>query len=166
MVLRNGEWQKVSSNILVHGDIIKLKVGEKVPADIRITKIFTTTLKVDQSMLTGESNPVYKISHSINCNDDSKIHDKDNIIFSSTTISHGTAQGVVVSIGMATEIGTIQKQLKVAEEEEKLSPLKQKLDDFGKYLSIIITFICILVWVMNIRHFWDEIHGEWYIGCI
>lgn len=131
MVLRDGNRYEIESKNLVPGDFVKVMIGDKVPADIRIAKINTTTLKVDQSMLTGESDPVYKFTDRLNCNENSRPQDKNNILFSSTTIIHGEAEGIVVLTGMNREVGNIQQQINEAKDEEEKSPLKQKLDQFG-----------------------------------
>ena len=89
-----------------------------------------------------------------------------NIIFSSTNISYGSAEGVVIQTGMRTELGKIQGDIVKAKEEEEDTPLKKKLDDFGEKLSYLIGAVCLLVWVMNYKNFFDEIHGSPIKGCI
>lgn len=88
------------------------------------------------------------------------------MLFSTTTISYGSATGVVVFTGMKTAIGRVQKQVEEAAEEEEDTPLKKKLDDFGEKLSYLIGIICLLVWLMNFNNFFDEIHGSPIKGCI
>ena len=88
------------------------------------------------------------------------------MIFSSTVVNYGTATGVVTFTGMKTAIGRVQKQVQEAAEEEEDTPLKQKLDDFGEKLSYLIGVVCLLVWIMNYKNFFDEIHGSAITGCI
>lgn len=94
------------------------------------------------------------------------MQDQQNMIFSSTIVSYGSATGVVVFTGMKTAIGRVQKEVSEAAEEEEDSPLKKKIDDFGEKLSYLISAICLLVWLMNYSNFSDPIHGTMLKGCI
>jgi Ca2+-transporting ATPase len=88
------------------------------------------------------------------------------MIFSSTIVNYGSAEGVVCFTGMKTAIGRVQKEVSEAAEEEEDTPLKQKLDDFGEKLSYLIGAVCFIVWIMNYNNFFDEIHGSAVKGCI
>uniref|UniRef100_A0A8C4GSR2 Calcium-transporting ATPase n=1 Tax=Dicentrarchus labrax TaxID=13489 RepID=A0A8C4GSR2_DICLA len=91
--------------------------------------------------------------------------DKKNMLFSGTNIAAGRAIGVVVATGVATEIGKIRNQMASTEQEK--TPLQQKLDEFGQQLSKVISLICVAVWVINIGHFGDPVHGgSWVRGAI
>lgn len=82
-----------------------------------------------------------------------------------TNIAAGRAIGVVVATGVATEIGKIRNQMAATEQEK--TPLQQKLDEFGQQLSKVISLICVAVWVINIGHFGDPVHGgSWVRGAI
>ncbi|KAG7268984.1 hypothetical protein CRUP_004255, partial [Coryphaenoides rupestris] len=135
-----------------------------VPADIRVTSIKSTTLRVDQSILTGES--VSVIKHTDPVPDPRAVNqDKKNMLFSGTNIAAGRAIGVVVSTGVSTEIGKIRNQMAATEQEK--TPLQQKIDEFGQQLSKVISLICVAVWVINIGHFGDPVHGgSWMRGAI
>uniref|UniRef100_A0A8C2EJ08 Calcium-transporting ATPase n=1 Tax=Cyprinus carpio TaxID=7962 RepID=A0A8C2EJ08_CYPCA len=154
--------QRIKARDIVPGDIVE--VGDKVPADIRITSIKSTTLRVDQSILTGES--VSVIKHTDPVPDPRAVNqDKKNMLFSVSTSLPGRAIGVVISTGISTEIGKIRNQMASTEQEK--TPLQQKLDEFGQQLSKVITLICIAVWVINIGHFADPVHGgSWIRGAI
>ncbi|XP_075754710.1 sarcoplasmic/endoplasmic reticulum calcium ATPase 2 isoform X1 [Pelodiscus sinensis] len=156
--------QRIKARDLVPGDIVEVAVGDKVPADIRITSIKSTTLRVDQSILTGES--VSVIKHTDPVPDPRAVNqDKKNMLFSGTNIAAGKAMGVVVATGVNTEIGKIRDEM-VATEQER-TPLQQKLDEFGEQLSKVISLICIAVWIINIGHFNDPVHGgSWIRGAI
>jgi len=156
--------QKIRAREIVPGDIVEVSVGDKIPADIRLVKIFSTTLRIDQSILTGES--VSVIKHTDAIPDPKAVNqDKKNILFSGTNVSAGKARGVVIGTGLSTAIGKIRTQM--AETEEIKTPLQQKLDDFGEQLSKVITLICIAVWAINIGHFNDPAHGgSWIKGAI
>ncbi|KAJ7997348.1 hypothetical protein DPEC_G00228050 [Dallia pectoralis] len=156
--------QRIKARELVPGDIVEIAVGDKVPADIRITSIKSTTLRVDQSILTGES--VSVIKHTDPVPDPRAVNqDKKNMLFSGTNIAAGRATGLVVATGVSTEIGKIRNQMAATEQEK--TPLQQKLDEFGEQLSKVISLICVAVWVINIGHFGDPVHGgSWMRGAV
>lgn len=146
----------VRSRELVPGDLVEVSVGDKMPADIRLIKIYSTTIRIDQSILTGESVSVIK---NIEVVDDTRAvnQDKKNMLFSGTNVAAGKARGLVVGTGVNTEIGKIRESM-VATEAER-TPLQQKLDEFGEQLSKVISVICVAVWAINIGHFNDPAHG-------
>merc|ERR1719450_1742157 len=156
--------QKVRAKEIVPGDIVEVSVGDKIPADIRIIAIMSTTLRIDQSILTGES--VSVIKHCDPVPDPRAVNqDKKNIVFSGTNVAAGKARGVVIGTGSNTAIGKIRDEM--AETEEIKTPLQQKLDEFGEQLSKVITLICIAVWAINIGHFNDPAHGgSWIKGAV
>ncbi|XP_059387943.1 ATPase sarcoplasmic/endoplasmic reticulum Ca2+ transporting 1, like isoform X2 [Carassius carassius] len=156
--------QMIKAREIVPGDIVEVSVGDKVPADIRITAIRSTTLRVDQSILTGES--VSVIKHTEPVPDPRAVNqDKKNMLFSGTNIAAGKAIGVAVATGVATEIGKIRDQMAATEQEK--TPLQQKLDEFGEQLSKVISLICVAVWMINIGHFNDPVHGgSWIRGAV
>lgn len=156
--------QKLRAKDIVPGDIVEVSVGDKIPADIRLIKIFSTTLRIDQSILTGES--VSVIKHTDAIPDPRAVNqDKKNILFSGTNVAAGKARGVVVGTGLNTAIGKIRTEM--SETEEIKTPLQQKLDEFGEQLSKVISVICVAVWAINIGHFNDPAHGgSWIKGAI
>ncbi|XP_065054226.1 sarcoplasmic/endoplasmic reticulum calcium ATPase 1-like [Rhopilema esculentum] len=165
-VLRVGKAsvQKIKAKYLVPGDIVEVSVGDKIPADTRIIDITSTTLRVDQSILTGES--VSVIKHCDPIHDERAVNqDKRNMLFSGTNVSVGKCIGVVIGTGLNTEIGKIRN--KIVETENEKTPLQMKLDEFGEQLSKVITLICIAVWAINIGHFSDPVHGgSWIKGAV
>jgi Ca2+-transporting ATPase len=166
-VLRGGKMVTIESRELVPGDIIEVKVGDRIPADTRVLELKTTSLRIDQSQLTGESQSVPKYTDIPNvAEDELVIQAKTNMMFASTTVVGGIARGIVTDIGMKTEIGAIQLAVQGAAEEEEDTPLKKKLDEFGDMLSQVIGVICILVWAINYNHFFDPVHGSVFKGCI
>uniref|UniRef100_A0A8C3GUM4 P-type Ca(2+) transporter n=1 Tax=Corvus moneduloides TaxID=1196302 RepID=A0A8C3GUM4_CORMO len=156
--------QRIRARDIVPGDIVEVAVGDKVPADIRIIEIRSTTLRVDQSILTGESVSVVK--HADPIPDPRAVNqDKKNMLFSGTNIAAGKAIGIVIATGVYTEIGKIRNQM--VETEPEKTPLQQKLDEFSQQLSKVIFLVCIAVWVINISHFSDPVHGgSWFRGAI
>lgn len=156
--------QKLRAKEIVPGDIVEVSVGDKIPADIRLIKIFSTTIRIDQSILTGES--VSVIKHTDAVPDPRAVNqDKKNILFSGTNVAAGKARGVVIGTGLNTAIGKIRTEM--SETEEIKTPLQQKLDEFGEQLSKVISIICVAVWAINIGHFNDPAHGgSWIKGAI
>lgn len=156
--------QRIKARDIVPGDIVEVAVGDKVPADIRILSIKSTTLRVDQSILTGES--VSVIKHTDPIPDPRAVNqDKKNMLFSGTNIAAGKALGIVATTGVSTEIGKIRDQMAATEQDK--TPLQQKLDEFGEQLSKVISLICVAVWLINIGHFNDPVHGgSWIRGAI
>ncbi len=149
-VRRDGsrDWESIEAKLLVPGDIVNVKVGDKVPADIRIVSLQGNHVKVSQFALTGESDAVNKNADVIK-GTARQIQEKRNILFNGTECEAGNCTGVVIATGLSTEIGKIADELN--ESEETLSPLQLKLEEFGGLLEKLILGICIAVWVMHIR---------------
>ncbi|KAF9802763.1 hypothetical protein SFRURICE_002931, partial [Spodoptera frugiperda] len=156
--------QKIRAKEIVPGDVVEVSVGDKIPADIRLIKIYSTTIRIDQSILTGES--VSVIKHTDAIPDPRAVNqDKKNILFSGTNVAAGKARGVVIGTGLNTAIGKIRTEM--SETEEIKTPLQQKLDEFGEQLSKVISVICVAVWAINIGHFNDPAHGgSWIKGAV
>lgn len=131
-VIRDGKRKKINAQDLVPGDVVVLKSGDKVPADLRIIKV--KNFRVEESPLTGESQDVSKSTEPVK--EDLVISDRTNMAYSGTMVTYGEAIGVVVATGENTEIGKIT--LMMAEVEKITTPFLQKMDRFGKVLSLII----------------------------
>nr|CAB3463717.1 unnamed protein product [Digitaria exilis] len=159
-VLRDGEWvPSLPARDLVPGDVVQLRVGDKVPADMRVLRLVTSTLRVEQGSLTGETASVNKTSHAVPV-EDADIQAKECMVFAGTTVVNGSAICLVVHTGMATEIGKIHAQIHEASQEDDDTPLKKKLNEFGEALTKIIGLICALVWLINVKYFLTfELHG-------
>jgi Ca2+-transporting ATPase len=152
-VLRDGEWlPALPARDLVPGDVVQLRVGDKVPADMRVLRLVTSTLRVEQGSLTGETNSVNKTAHAVPAAD-ADIQAKECMVFAGTTVVNGSAVCLVVHTGMATEIGKIHSQIHEASQEDDDTPLKKKLNEFGEALTKIIGLICVLVWLINVKYF-------------
>ena len=136
VVIRDGRHQVIEAAELVPGDVVTLEAGNVVPADIRLFE--TTSFRVDESALTGESVPVDKDDGAI-VEADAPLGDQINMAYKATLATHGRSQGVVTATGMATEIGRIAGLL---QEDEAATPLQQRMARFGKNLSYIILLIC------------------------
>ncbi|CAO3569664.1 unnamed protein product [Mortierella alpina] len=162
-VLRNGSMTKVHASDIVPGDIIEVAVGDKIPADCRVLQIHSSSFRVDQALLTGESLSVSK-TPTVIADHRAVKQDQINMLFSGTTVVLGKAKAIVVQTGSDTAIGDIHKSI-TSHISEK-TPLKRKLDEFGDDLAKVISVICILVWLVNIRHFNDPAHHGWLKGAV
>lgn len=136
MVRRDGKITEVPAQELVPGDIVVLEAGRIIPADLRL--IQSVNLKIEESALTGESVPVDKAAEYV-ADDEMGIGDQINMAFSSTSVSYGRGEGVVVYTGMDTEIGKIAAMIN--ESTEELTPLQKRLNDLGKVLGIVAVVI-------------------------
>jgi len=170
-VTRDGKKTDILASELVPGDIVEISTGEKIPADIRIVNLGTATLRCTESALTGEPEPVFKSIHVLKPGKNGEaplLAAQHNMAFSGTVVAGGSAKGIVTAIGMKTEVGKINESIQQAakERENRQSPLKEKLDEFGTQLSYVIGIICLLVWIMNVSKFNDPAHGGWVKGCI
>ena len=146
-VIRNGELIIIPSKELVPGDIVVLETGDYVPADLRI--IEAVNLKVQEASLTGESVPVEKNIEAIS---DEKvgIGDRTNMLFASSLITYGRGKGIVVEIGMNTEVGKIASIINDTNETE--TPLQEKLNKLGKTLGIGALIICAVIFVIGLLY--------------
>ncbi|KAH8925732.1 calcium ATPase [Atractiella rhizophila] len=162
-VMRNGKLVTVNAVDLVPGDIVQVAVGDKVPADCRLLSISSASFTVDQAVLTGESVSVGKYAADV-VEQQAVKQDMVNMLFSGTTVVSGNARALVVATGPKTAIGNIHTS--ISSQISEKTPLKQKLDDFGDQLAKVITVICILVWLVNVRNFNDPSHHGWVKGAI
>jgi Ca2+ transporting ATPase len=162
-VVRDGLAKRVKADDLVPGDVITIAVGDRIPADCRLLSVQSNAFNVDQSILTGESESVSKDTGAIQDKGAVK-QDQINMLFSGTTVVVGHAHAVVVLTGSNTAIGDIHES--ITSQISQPTPLKEKLNEFGDTLAKVITVICILVWLINIRHFTDPSHGSFTKGAI
>jgi len=138
-VIRDGIPVSLPSSEIVPGDIVLLEAGNAVPADLRLSE--THSLHIDESALTGESVPVDKNENMIE-GGDIPLGDRFNLAFKGTLVTNGRAKGIVIGTGMNTEIGKIARML---HEDETVTPLQKRMEDFGKKLSYLILAICLLL---------------------
>ena len=181
-VIRDGRPSKVPAADVVPGDIILISVGNRIPADARLLSISSGSFRIDQALLTGESESVSKVCEAV-ADVKAVKQDMTNMLFSvsrsvrlsadsplistisqGTTVVNGTATAIVTATGTLTALGDIHKSI-TSQISEK-TPLKQKVDDFGNLLAKVIAVICVLVWLVNVRNFNDPSHGGWAKGAI
>ncbi len=153
IVIRDGIKKEIPSEQITIGDIVVFEEGNIVPADIRI--IESSNLKVDESILTGESTSVSKNSKKLS-KQKVDISDQKNMCFSGTIITYGKGLGVVVAIGNETQVGKISKL--ISEAKPKKTILQQSIDKFSKAVGVIVIFLAILLFIVGdmIEHNWVE----------
>jgi Ca2+-transporting ATPase len=134
-VLVDGELQELSQNLLVPGDVIHIEAGDKVPADIRVLEAFD--LRTNEFSLTGESTAQEKTSNAIR--EKRVLADRDNMVYTGTTVATGNAVGVVVRTGMGTEMGKIASMTQ--ETVSVQSPLQKELGVLAKWLTGIVIVV-------------------------
>ena len=139
-VIRNGKTNSVDAEEVTIGDIVLLESGDKVSADIRLLE--TYNLKINESVLTGESTEVHKIAEALP-DEELTISDQKNMAFSGTTVVRGRAKGVVVGIGLNTELGKIADSMNQTEDEK--SPLTIRVEKLSKQISILVLIIAVLI---------------------
>ncbi len=131
-VQRDATWANVDSSTLVPGDLIRVRSGDRVPADARI--LLQSNLQVDEAALTGESVPAVKSVEAVGA--DAGIGDRSSMLFSGTIVATGNAEAVVTATGAHTEIGQISAL--VANQHAVDTPLTRQLAQLAKQLSIAI----------------------------
>ena len=144
-VIRDGVIHQIDAAELVPGDVVMLEAGNIVPADLRVLQ--AEELQIDESTLTGESDPVSK-KPSVLPDSTSVLGDCSNIAFKSTVITRGRGKGVVVTTGTQTEIGQIANILQT--EKNERTPLQKRLSLFGRHLALAIMAICAIIFVAGL----------------
>lgn len=143
-VRREGQIKRIAADELVPGDIVVLEGGDLVPADLRL--IEASKLQADESALTGESVPASKDNRPVD--PDLPLAEQRNRLFKGTAITRGAGEGIVVAIGMDTELGQISALAEQAESEQ--TPLEKRLDQLGRRLIWVTIAIAIVVAVSGI----------------
>jgi magnesium-transporting ATPase (P-type) len=135
MVRRDGHKLTLDATRLVPGDIVLLKAGDRVPADLRL--IESHSLRIDEALLTGESVPTEKTTTPVEEN--AGLGDRFCIAFSGTLVTYGRSLGVVIATGSSTEIGKVSGLL--SEVQSVTTPLIRQMDQFGRWLSAAIVIV-------------------------
>jgi P-type Na+/K+ transporter len=143
-VLRNSEIESVPSIDIVPGDIVSLKTGDVVPADVRLFEAMN--FETDEALLTGESLPVSKDFEAL-YDREIGVGDRLNMAYSSSTVTRGRAKGIVTSVGMGTEIGNIAETLRAAN-KRKVRKLSDHRDDNNR-ISIRERIKFTVLWVRD-----------------
>ncbi|MBV8586832.1 MAG: cation-transporting P-type ATPase [Verrucomicrobia bacterium] len=140
---REGKWIELDAADLVPGDIVRLRSGDRVPADVRL--IDAVNLRIEESALTGESVPSDKKTDPVDLK--AGIGDRRSMAFSGTLVSAGTGIGVVTATGAATELGRISRMM--AEVEGLATPLTRQMAAFGKVLSLVIVGMAAVMFLLG-----------------
>ena len=144
-VLRGGAVATVKAADLVPGDVVLLEAGDYVPADLRL--VSSASLKIEQATLTGESVPVEKDADAVLAAD-TPLAERDNMAYAGTSVTYGRGQGVVVGIGMDTQIGKIAGALSAAEDGE--TPLQKRMNALSKVLSIAVLAVAAVIFAVGL----------------
>ena len=145
VVLRDNCRRVVRKDEIVPGDVVELKTGDFIPADARIVNC--TNFEVDESALTGESEPVEK-SRDVVLEENTPVAERKNMVFSSCYVTKGKAKVVITSTGMQTEMGKIAKFLNNS--KKVITPLQKKLNKVINLISMIAVISSILLFVFGI----------------
>ena len=138
-VVREGELVEISAEEIVPGDVIIVKAGDKVSADMRVIESFN--LQVDESAMTGESTPVSKATSPLSAN--TAIADQSNMLFSGTSVINGKGLAITICTGMSTELGKIAKE--VTASKQSSTTLERRMNEIGKRIGIIVLIVISVV---------------------
>lgn len=141
-VKRDGVVKYLNSEDLVSGDIVLIEAGDKVSADGRL--IIASSLKVDESSLTGESIAVLKSTDSLK--KEVALNDRTDMVYAGTNVVYGKGEYIVTSTGMNTEIGIIAGSLDNTKVE--ITPLQKKMNGISKVLTIIISIVILVMFII------------------
>lgn len=149
VVRREGQISRINAKDLTIGDIVLVEEGDKIPADLLLLE--TAELKIDESSLTGESDPVNKTAKyrdNVDLDVENNINEniRDNIVYMDSNVVSGRGVGLVYAIGMDTSIGKIAS---VIQEESPETPLQEKVDKLGKILGLIAIITCVFVFILE-----------------
>ena len=143
-VVRAGRTSLMPSEDLVPGDVVLVEAGDKVPADLRLVR--PAELRVDESALTGESEPAVKDEPALPV--DTPVADRRNMLYAGTLVTGGSGAGVVVATGADTELGEIHRLVGAA--EDLATPLTRKLARFSRILTVVILVLAAVTFAVGV----------------
>ncbi|CAO3615383.1 unnamed protein product [Mucor fragilis] len=155
-LVRDGQISDVLANDLVPGDVVHFGVGDRIPADCRLTTC--VGLEIDESNLTGENKPRRKISEAISTTSfgELALNERENIAFMGTLVRNGRGEGIVVATGKSTEFGHVFELMQ--EVEVRKTPLQISMNDLGKQLSMFsfaVIGVIVLIGIIQKRSWLD-----------
>lgn len=144
VVIRNGQHETAPTTELVVGDIVVLRAGDRIPADLRVMEAHN--LRVEEAILTGESTVVDKTAEALE--GELPLGDRKNLLFSGTTLSAGAGLGVVIATGEATELGHINQMMTTIEKHR--TPLLVQMDKLGKAIFSLILAMMVGLFIFSL----------------
>ena len=142
-VVRNGKTRLIPSANVVPGDIMILEAGESIAADAKLIEV--ANLKIDEAVLTGESEEVDKDANFESTND-MPIGDRKDWVFSGTAVTNGSGTCQVIYTGMKTQVGQIAQLLD--QEKVELTPLQKQIAKLSKIIGIIAVSVCVITFIL------------------
>ncbi|MCC8190734.1 MAG: HAD-IC family P-type ATPase [Planctomycetes bacterium] len=142
-VIRGGARRDVPADRLTPGDLVRLQPGDKIPADLRL--IATANLKIEEAALTGEAEAADKGTDPLPAG--TPLADRSNLAFSGTSVAAGTGLGVVVAVGVGTEIGGINRLMN--EVETPTTPLIRQMNHLSTVISVVIVLVALAVYAVG-----------------
>lgn len=144
-VRRDGKVSEIPARELVPGDMVLLEAGSRIPADMRLVE--SANLRVQESALTGESEPVSKKAE-FTSDSDQPLAERRNMVYMGTNVTYGRGTAVVAEIGMKTELGDIAEMMQSTVQEP--TPLQKRLDQLGKGLAVAAFVLVVIVFLLGI----------------
>lgn len=158
-IIRDGDRMNVLASSLVPGDIVLLQSGDKVPADLRLIEV--KNLKIQESILTGESLPVEKSIQEVSA--EVVLGDRTSMAYSGTMVIYGKGIGVVTATGKNTEIGKIEDIL--AKITVPTTPLLNQINTFGYWLTLCIVILAAITYFAGV-YIWHGSSSEMFLGIV
>jgi Ca2+-transporting ATPase len=144
-VVRDGREKVVDTRDVVPGDLVRLRAGDRVPADLRLVDEYN--LQVDEAALTGESLSVEKEADA-RLGEDTPLAERRNMAYTGTVVTYGRGDGLAVATGMGTELGRIAALVQEVGDEE--TPLQRRLARLGKFLVWAVLVLCGVMFVAGL----------------
>ena len=152
-VRRNGDWQEIPALDIVPGDVLRIKAGDILAADVRL--IEANRLQIEEAALTGESEPVDKHDKPIEDEEKAVLAERFNMGFSSTLVTNGSGLGLVTSTGMDTEVGHIAGLMSTATQPK--TPLQERIESLSRILIGAALFVVAIIIGIGIANGMDAI---------
>ncbi|MFN8533079.1 MAG: HAD-IC family P-type ATPase [Dehalococcoidia bacterium] len=143
-VIRDGREWDIESRTLAPGDLVLVESGSRIPADLRL--IATTGLRVDESLLTGESTPVEKSSRPVEAT--AELADRRDMLYMGAVVVNGRGRGYVVGAGRQTELGAIAETIRTSEVAE--TPLQSRMSQLGRVIGIVVGVAAIVAFAIGV----------------
>jgi Ca2+-transporting ATPase len=147
-VRRDGDWQEIAALDIVPGDVLRIKAGDILAADLRL--IEANRLQIDEAALTGESEPVDKHDQCIDAEQDVVLAERFNMGFSSTLVTSGAGLGLVTATGMDTEVGHIAGLMATAKQPK--TPLQERIESLSRILIGAALLVVAIIIGIGLAH--------------